>query len=692
MEDVSEISEERHLNQKTINRTPVPNKTISQLQSHPLKVNILNLYLYLHDNIENLVISTHLFLTIKERSVNWKILDSNFCNSIVNEGVKIFIKPEFRDRVNSNITTKFIPTCVNCEQSVKLHNCINEFLSLEVIKEVERNFPVYNSHVFVVHTEERSTKDRMIFNMKPLNKFLEVETFTMISIHDIIPYLSNYSWATAIDISKAYLHLPIDPEYEKYFSFSFAGKKYIFRAMPFGLASAPYIFTRFTKPIWSYLRKEFHIMIFAYLDDILILAHSFLQSKFHTMVTIYFLNQLGFKLNLKKSCLTPSQTFTYLGTNVNLANKTIGVTDFNKGKILNRVSSLLREKEISKRQLERVVGTLNFNSYFTHIGRSKFVELITVFNSYFVFRKDRDSKRTVPLELQEALKFWLKEDALLPRTLLRPDKQATLWIDASKTGWGGVVSCHDILQTAQGLWNEIDSELNSNNKELLAILRSVKSFHVDLLNKQIVVYSDNRVAISTISKSGSKNPFRHKVFLQIQEQVTRLQATLTAHHIQGRKNLLADSLSRKQHLLPPELTLSETLFQKIIQHFKLLPEVDLFANEYNAKLPRFVSSVPTESAMALDAFSLSWSIFKCVWAFPPPSMIHRILFKWKKEGGGKMMLVAPDWPSQSWYSILMEMARKRYVIPPESQEIYLQTKKGKITKSNISLRLTVFLI
>ena len=80
-------------------------------------------------------------------------------------------------------------------------------------------------------------------------------------------------------------------------------------------------------------------MIFAYLDDILILAPSFLECKFHTMVTVYFLNQQGFKLNLQKSCLSPSQTFTYLGTNVNLSNMSIGVTDFNKGKIIDRVSS-----------------------------------------------------------------------------------------------------------------------------------------------------------------------------------------------------------------------------------------------------------------------------------------------------------------------------------------------------------------
>ena len=290
---------------------------------------------------------------------------------------------------------------------------------------------------------------------------------------------------------------------------------------------------------------------------------------------------------------------------------------------------------------------MNFNSYFTLNGRSRFVELIRIFNSHFVFRTDRDSKRVVPLELQNALSFWLKEDALIPRNLMKPDKQATLWIDASKTGWGGVVRCQDIMQTTQGNWDNLEFELHSNSKELLAVLRSVENFQIELLNKDIVVYSDNRVAVSTISRNDSTNPFRHNVFLQLQESVTRLQATLTAHHIQGKKNLLADSLSRKRHLLPPELTLSEGLFQKIIRTFRLLPEVDLFANESNAKLPKFVSSIPTKSAMALDAFSLDWANFRCVWAFPPPSLIHRILFKWKREGGAKCCWLLRTGPAEA---------------------------------------------
>ena len=122
MAEVSEISKERQTSQKVVNLLPVRKETSSQERSHSLKVNILNLYLYLHDNIENLVISTDLFQTVKERSVNWKILESEFCNFIVNKGIRIFINPDFQDLVDNTITSEFKPTYVNQTQSMKLRN------------------------------------------------------------------------------------------------------------------------------------------------------------------------------------------------------------------------------------------------------------------------------------------------------------------------------------------------------------------------------------------------------------------------------------------------------------------------------------------------------------------------------------------------------------------------------------------
>ena len=47
--------------------------------------------------------------------------------------------------------------------------------------------------------------------------------------------------------------------------------------MPFGLASAPYIFTTIMIAVIVYIRKTYGIIIFSYLDDILILADNHFQ-------------------------------------------------------------------------------------------------------------------------------------------------------------------------------------------------------------------------------------------------------------------------------------------------------------------------------------------------------------------------------------------------------------------------------
>ena len=87
---------------------------------------------------------------------------------------------------------------------------------------------------------------------------------------------------------------------------------YQWKVLPFGLATAPWVFTALTKPILFLCHcKGFHIII--YLDDILVLvcskwagkrAHSFLCS---------LLVRLGLHINFSKSDLHLTQTFCFLG-------------------------------------------------------------------------------------------------------------------------------------------------------------------------------------------------------------------------------------------------------------------------------------------------------------------------------------------------------------------------------------------
>ena len=87
---------------------------------------------------------------------------------------------------------------------------------------------------------------------------------------------------------------------------------YQWKVLPFGLATAPRVFTAFTKHILFLCHcKGFHIVI--YLDDILVLAHSRRAGKMAHSFLCSILVHLGIHINFSKSDLCLIQTFCFFG-------------------------------------------------------------------------------------------------------------------------------------------------------------------------------------------------------------------------------------------------------------------------------------------------------------------------------------------------------------------------------------------
>ena len=56
------------------------------------------------------------------------------------------------------------------------------------------------------------------------------------------------------------------------------------------------------------------------------------------------------------------------------------------------------------------------------------------------------------------------------------------------------------------------------------------------------------------------------------------------------------------------------------------PQVDLFETRFNHKLPKFVSPVPDQTVLAVDALSLPWENLD-VYAFPPVALLSKVVSK-----------------------------------------------------------------
>ena len=84
------------------------------------------------------------------------------------------------------------------------------------------------------------------------------------------------------------------------------------KVLPFGLATAPRVFTSLTKPI-LFLCCHKGLCIVIYLDDILVLVSSKQAGKRAHLFLCSLLVHLGLHINFSKSDLHLSQTFTFLG-------------------------------------------------------------------------------------------------------------------------------------------------------------------------------------------------------------------------------------------------------------------------------------------------------------------------------------------------------------------------------------------
>ena len=103
------------------------------------------------------------------------------------------------------------------------------------------------SHLFLVPKPHQ--RWRPVIDLSRLNAFLLVERFKMETPEFIRASLIPGEWPLSIDLSDAYLHIPIHPNSRKYLWFCHRSQVFQFTSLPFGLATAPQVFTMIVKEV-----------------------------------------------------------------------------------------------------------------------------------------------------------------------------------------------------------------------------------------------------------------------------------------------------------------------------------------------------------------------------------------------------------------------------------------------------------
>ena len=85
----------------------------------------------------------------------------------------------------------------------------------------------------------------------------------MDGIHMFKDLLKAGDWMAKIDPKDAYFMIPMAQEDSEFLHFQWRDKAYQFNCLPFGLSSAPWVFTKTTRPVVATLQElGLHLIIF----------------------------------------------------------------------------------------------------------------------------------------------------------------------------------------------------------------------------------------------------------------------------------------------------------------------------------------------------------------------------------------------------------------------------------------------
>lgn len=140
----------------------------------------------------------------------------------------------------------------NAIESEVIDQEIKNLLNIGAVVEASYETNQFLSSIFV--RPKKSGEYRVILNLKNLNEYVVYHYFKMDTFESAVNLIKKNCFMASIDIRHAYHLIPIAIEHQKYLRFRWKGKIFQYTCLPFGLSSAPRIFTKVLKPIFAKLR------------------------------------------------------------------------------------------------------------------------------------------------------------------------------------------------------------------------------------------------------------------------------------------------------------------------------------------------------------------------------------------------------------------------------------------------------
>ncbi|KAI2659451.1 ORF V: Enzymatic polyprotein [Labeo rohita] len=520
--------------------------------------------------------------------------------------------------------------------------------AIEPVPPAEMKSGFYSPYFIV---PKKSGGLRPILDLRALNRSLLRLPFKMLTTKRMLTCIRPQDWFAAIDLKDAYFHVSILPRHRPFLRFAFEGRAYQYKVLPFGLSLSPRVFTKVAEaalsPLW-----QTGIRILNYLDDWLLIAHSRDLLCEQRDLVLRHLSHLGLQVNREKSKLSPVQRISFLGVELDSVSMTARLTNRRAQSVLKCLESFRHKTAVPLKTFQRLLG---------HMAAAAAVTPLSLLHMRPLQRWLHDRvprwawhrgtlRIGVSPQCRRLFSPW-SDSAFLQAgvPLGQVSRHLVVYTDASSTGWGAV--CNG--QAASGSWTGPRLQWHINCLELLAVLLALRRFRPTLRHKHVLVCTNSTATVAYINRQGG---LRSRRMSQLARHLLLWSQTwlksLRAVHIPGELNRAADQLSR-QSTHPGEWRLHPETVQLIWSHFgggpdrsvcfpRILPLPAVLLPQRGSQQPR---QGRTGTQLASGA----------KYAFPPVSLLAQTLCK-SREDEEQVLLVAPYWPTRTWFPELISLA------------------------------------
>ena len=577
--------------------------------------------------------------SLRRQFLHWEQLPSSaFIKQVVKEGYVIPLRtrpPPMRFR-NNNSAHK---------HSQFVTKEISALLEAGLIAKVPEPPLVVNP----LSVSEEPTKLRLILDCSRLNGFIAKKKVKFEDWRTLIHLLRPGSFFVKFDLKSGYHHVDIHPNSQTLLGFFWQGSYYVFRVLPFGLTSAPRVFTKLMRQLVKYWRAR-GIFVVIYLDDGIIFGLSREGLLLLVPQLRADLHRLGFTVNEAKSIWDPVPDIEWLGLVWHSDPLSVSIPDRRICRALDCLRREAASHSSTARRVAKITGSVG----------SMYPVL-----QHLVYLKTRALEATVALAdhwdhsiiLNEAVKeeitFWisyLETNCSKSRFLSRQPPAYLVWSDASSFASGGVVM--SLSGTAPALqvhcpFTAAESVQSSAWRELKAVMTVLQSVGSRLSDCSVRWFTDAKNVVSILRK-GSMKPHLNSIASDIFSVSADLGIDFEITWVPRDANVLADFLSK----IPDydDWCISDSLLSLLQSRWGPIT-CDCFANSINAKHLKFYSPFACPGSSGVGAFNFSWSYDRNL-LVPPLSLIPQTVFYLGNCKAAGYLLV-PSWPSQPYWPLLM---------------------------------------